>query len=85
MKGGWTATASVGCGSGRPANGTPREALPQCAATVSPKTSRGTSYCIARPTLGESTSLFDPSASASARITVVALSLTEVSRVTTDG
>ncbi len=31
-KGGWTATASVDCGSGRPAHGTPREALPQCAA-----------------------------------------------------
>src|SRR5437773_9061916 len=40
-------TASVDCGSGRPANGTPREALPQCAATVPPKTSRGTaSYCM---------------------------------------
>ncbi len=55
-KGGWTATASVDCGSGRPAHGTPREALPQCAATVPPRTSRGTaSYCMARPARGEST------------------------------
>src|SRR3989442_15552049 len=55
-KGGWTATASVDCGSGRPAHGTPREALPQCAATVPPRTSRGTaSYCMARPARGQST------------------------------
>src|SRR2546426_5746950 len=37
---GLNATASVDCGSGRPANGAPREALPQCAAPVPPKTSR---------------------------------------------
>jgi len=54
VKGGWTTTASVDCGSGRPANGTPREALPQCAATAPPKTSRGTAgYCMARPARGE--------------------------------
>jgi len=77
VKGGWTATASVDCGSGRPANGTPREALPQCAATAPPKTSRGTaSYCIARPARGESTSLFDPSASASTWSTAAAASWT---------
>jgi hypothetical protein len=34
VKGGWTTTASVDCGSRRPAKGTPREALPQCAATA---------------------------------------------------
>ena len=45
-------------GSGRPANGTPREALPQCAATAPSKTSRNTaSYCMARPARAESSSL----------------------------
>jgi hypothetical protein len=64
VKGGWTATASVDCGSGRPANGTPREALPQCAATAPPKTSRGTaSYCMARPARGKSTPVCESSAS----------------------
>jgi hypothetical protein len=49
--------ASVDCGSGRPANGTPREALPQCAATAPLRTSRGTaSYCMARPARPESSS-----------------------------
>ena len=37
---GWTTTASVDYGSGRPANGTPREAMPQCAATAPPKVHR---------------------------------------------
>ena len=64
MKGGWTTTASVDCGSGRPANGTPREALPQCAATAPPKTSRGTaSYCMARPAQTESTPVCESFAS----------------------
>src|SRR5215831_15958384 len=40
LEGGWTTTASVDYGSGRSANGTPREAMPQCAATAPPKTSR---------------------------------------------
>jgi hypothetical protein len=83
VKGGWTTTASVDCGSGRPANGTPREALPQCAATAPPKTSRGTaSYCMARPARTESTSPFDPSASASTWSTVAAVSLTAALRAT---
>ena len=64
MKGGWTTTASVDYGSGRPANGTPREALPQCAATAPPKTSRGTaSYYMARPARGKSTPAWEASSS----------------------
>jgi hypothetical protein len=57
-RGGWTATASVDYGSGRPTNRAPREAIPQCAATAPPKTSP--SYCrlhMARPAQTESSPL----------------------------
>jgi len=56
-KGGWTATASVDYGSGRPTTGTPREALPQCAATAPPKTSRGRQLLNGSSSQAESSSL----------------------------